>query len=138
MTLRNYADQMKAVGLIDDDVTKEGMAQLAARTRSPRVGQSMISRLEGGTRLSASIDVVRSLEKALGVHAGVLLGAVPGDTQTRSLERFLASTLAGTLNLTSDEIEELHRWEWFGPNEEPDVDAWYDFIRLRRRIRTGR
>ena len=54
-----------------------------------------------------------------------------------SLENFLSTSLAASLAITEEEIEDLKYCNWYGAHEEPSDEAWFDFVRLRRRVRRG-
>lgn len=106
-----------------------------ALSRMAGVSASVINRLESGQATNASVAVISSIESALGLMAGSLMGPDPvTDTTDSSLDRFLESHYAKDLNLTDDEISRLRCTRWYTSDEVPTDADWFEFVRFRRRL----
>lgn len=102
------------------------------------ITQSAVSQIESGARPNPNIMTLRLLERALGdPPVRLAYELVAPERSHASLQRFLQTSLAASLNIAGDEVEDLKCCVWYGEHEEPSDEAWYDFVRLRRRVRRG-
>lgn len=92
------------------------------------LSQSMISQIETGDRglKRPGLGTRAALERELGPLA-------EPQVVHPSLQRFLDSALGKSLGITAEERAGLNR-AWFDDDEEPDDEAWYEFLRARRRL----
>lgn len=93
-----------------------------------------ISSIECGRIQSPTIRTIERLEAALGSSLRHN-DEVVEDYVGRSLDKFLSSDVAKSLDLSAKERKELGELKWFNPREKPTVLDWADWIRLRRRVR---
>lgn len=117
-----------------DEMIARGYNQreLARRAGIP---QSAVSQIITGKRSNPTATTLYALEHALELEPGSLMRMVPADKTRASLERFLASPIAKSLNLQPDDLADLETRRWYGPHEDPPDEAWIDFVRARRGVR---
>lgn len=120
-----------------------GLSQTVLGRRTG-VGQSEISRIEGGTTQSPGIEMILRIAQGLDIPveallrppgiAGERLDSVLKEHIAAGLEDFLASEIAKSLALSSDEKDALAELRWYNPAESPTHMDWADWVRLRRRV----
>jgi len=132
MDEKQLADRLRAIRE-ERDLSQNELA------RRSGISQAAVSKIEAGKLQSPSIWLIRALEKGLGDPPVRLVTDyidVLGPEAHESLIRFLESPLGQTLALSVEEISELEELQWFTVNDKvPDLQDWYDFVRLRRNLR---
>lgn len=106
----------------------------ATLARAIGVRQASISALETGESELPSLRTMTAIEEALGLEPGYFLATDP-TMIGQSLDRFLVTDLARSLNLTDEEIQDLRQRRWYTSNEDPDPIAWYEFVNSLRQMR---
>lgn len=97
------------------------------------VSQAILSMLESGRQDNPTMRVLRQLEDVLGAAMTDDSPEIPA-----SLLAFLETDLGKSLGVTDKELRRLAYARWHDPDEEPNDQAWYDFIRARRALRKRR
>ncbi len=112
----------KALGL-----TQKELAEKAG------VDQSAISRAERNADWNPESTTLAALERVLGevpLSREMLMHSADA-----GLDAFLRTEQARDLQLAPEEIAAARRHPWFGPDEQPSMQAWFDYFRARRGLR---
>lgn len=108
-----------------------GYSSQSKLAKASGVPQPTISRIENGTIIKVGQD---TLEALLAVLSDLNVSLVATRTNPESLQRFLDSDLAKSLDLTEADHRDLH-FVWYAPDEDPSPLDWLNYVRLRREVR---
>jgi hypothetical protein len=110
------------------------------RPGSPRyVSQQTLSRILSQQEDKAREDPHGSIRDAIKFSIGCDIDIIEASKENpvlHDLDRFRATPLGKSLGLNDEDLDDLSRHPWYDHDEHPTDEQWFDWIRLRRAVRT--